>query len=80
MKKAVALKYNQELPAPIVIAKGRGEIAKRIEELAKAYGIKVIFDRELVERLALIELGDFIPEELYEIIAEILIFVLRLKK
>lgn len=80
MKKAVALKYNQELPAPIVIAKGQGEVAKRIEELAKAHGINVVFDKDLVERLSVIELGDFIPEELYEIIAEILIFALRLTK
>lgn len=78
IKKAVALKYMPDLPAPFVIAKGKGELARRIEEIARANGIEIVGDGELTERLCAIELGDYIPEDLYQIIAEVLIFALRL--
>jgi type III secretion system FlhB-like substrate exporter len=80
MEKAVAIKYFQDLPAPFIIAKGRGELAKKLMEIANEHDIKLIADPALAEKLIVLDVGDFIPEELYQIIAEILIFALRLGK
>ena len=78
MKKAVALQYVPELPAPFVVAKGKGELAEKIKEIAKNHGVEIVSDPELAERLHAIDVGDFIPPDLYRIIAEILVFSLRL--
>ncbi len=78
MKKAVAVKYLQDLPAPFIVAKGRGELAAKIESIARQHDVGIVVDRGLVERLIDIDVGDFIPEDLYRIIAEILVFAMRL--
>jgi flagellar biosynthesis protein len=78
MKKAVAVKYSSDLPAPFIVAKGRGELAEKIQSIARQHDIDIVVDQTLVERLLTIDVGDFIPEELYSVIAEILIFALRL--
>ena len=78
MKKAVAVKYLQDLPAPFIVAKGRGELAAKIESIARQHDVSIVVDRGLVERLIDIDVGDFIPEDLYRIIAEILVFAMRL--
>lgn len=78
MKKAVAVKYLPELPAPFIVAKGKGALARKIEEIAREHGIEIVENALLAERLQAIELGDYIPEDLYRVIAEILIFAQRL--
>jgi flagellar biosynthesis protein len=78
MKKAVAVKYLPDLSAPFVTAKGKGELAEKITAIAAAHHISLVTDPSLVERLIEIDVGDFIPEELYRVIAEILVFALRL--
>ncbi|MBN2354353.1 MAG: EscU/YscU/HrcU family type III secretion system export apparatus switch protein [Spirochaetales bacterium] len=78
MKKAVAVKYLPDLPAPFIIAKGRGDLAEKIELIARQHDVGIVIDRTLVDRLIEIDVGDFIPEELYRIIAEILVFAMRL--
>ena len=78
MKKAVAVKYLQDLPAPFIIAKGRGDLAEKIESIARQHDVGIVIDRTLVDRLIEIDVGDFIPEELYRVIAEILVFAMRL--
>jgi flagellar biosynthesis protein len=78
-RKATALKYSEDLPAPFVIAKGRGELARRLACRAEELGIPVQEDPELSELLDVLEIGDFIPEELYEIIAELYTFVIRMQ-
>lgn len=78
VRRAVALKYDAaERPAPQVVASGRGQIAEKIIELAKAHGIYVKQDPELVEVLSRLDIGDAIPPELYAVVAEILAFVYR---
>jgi flagellar biosynthesis protein len=77
MKKAVALKYTFELPAPFIMAKGRGDLAKKIEEIALKNEIPIVKNYELTEGLIDLDLGTFIPEEFYEIIAKILVFVTK---
>lgn len=74
-KQAVALEYNPEDNAPRVIAMGRGALAERIIEQAKQSDIPVHRDDKLADTLSKLQIGDMIPPELYEVIAEILIFV-----
>jgi len=81
IKKAVALKYDpEEDKAPLVVAKGRGEVAERIIKLAKEKGIPITEDKNLVEALIKIDLYEEIPPELYEAVAKVIAFVaLKLK-
>jgi FlhB-like protein len=70
---ATALKYSEEEDqAPSVVAQGQGEIAKQIIEAARAYGVPVVRDVPVARALNDLEIGDEIPEVLYEAVAEIL--------
>jgi len=70
---ATALKYSQEDElAPSVIAQGQGEMAKLIVEAARAYGVPIVRDVPVARALNDLEIGDEIPEVLYEAVAEIL--------
>ncbi len=75
IKQAVALEYNPEDDAPRVIASGRGALAEKIIEKAKESSVPVHRDDRLADTLSRLEIGDMIPPELYEVVAEILIFV-----
>lgn len=83
-KRAIGLKYNTDEKgnAPEVIAKGFGELADEIIEMAKAHDVLVHEDQYLSEFLATLDLGQQIPEQLYYIIAELIAFsyVLQGKK
>lgn len=74
-KQAIALEYNPEEEAPKVIATGKGQLAERIIERAKEADIPVHRDDKLADTLSRLEIGDAIPPELYEVVAEILVFV-----
>ena len=75
---AIALGYNVDADAaPRVLAKGHGEIARRILELAREKNIPVRDDPDLVQTLAQLDLGEFIPAELYPAVAEVLAFIYR---
>ena len=70
---ATALRYlDGEDEAPKVVAAGDGELAQRIQEAARAYGIPIIRDVPVARALSELEIGDTIPEALYEAVAEIL--------
>jgi len=70
---ATALKYSEEDElAPSVVAQGQGEMAKLIIEAARAYGVPVVRDVPVARALNELEVGDEIPEVLYEAVAEIL--------
>jgi flagellar biosynthesis protein len=73
--KAAALRYNDELPAPIVIAAGKGALAAAIVRIAKENGVALVENPELADALIALDPGTLIPEELYGIVAEILVFV-----
>ncbi|MBN2532932.1 MAG: EscU/YscU/HrcU family type III secretion system export apparatus switch protein [Spirochaetales bacterium] len=75
MEKAVAIKYTEDLPAPFILAKGKGTIAKVIKRIAQENNIEIMYLPDLAESLIEIDAGSFIPAEYYKIIAEILIFV-----
>ena len=77
-KQAVALLYNPAADnAPRVIAKGKGEIAERIIDLALENGVKIHQDKTLVNILSLTELDQEIPVEALVAVAEILSYIYR---
>jgi flagellar biosynthesis protein len=79
--KAVALKYDREKSnAPKVVAKGRGEIAEKIIEIAKANNLPLYADKNLVLILEALEVESEIPPELYRAVAEVLAFIYRLNR
>jgi flagellar biosynthesis protein len=79
--KAVALRYDKDKDhAPKVIAKGKGEIAEKIIEIAKAHNLPLYEDKNLVQILEALELETEIPPELYRAVAEVLAFIYRLNK
>lgn len=77
-KQAVALSYEVEDGAPRVIAAGQGYLAEKIIEKAKESDIPLHQDDQLTEALMKLQIGDLIPPELYEVVAEILVFVDRM--
>lgn len=78
---AVAIKYEPEvLDAPIVIAKGEDYLAARIKEVAKENKIEIVENKPLARMLyANVDIGQAIPPELYQAVAEVLAFVYHLK-
>lgn len=78
---AVALQYRQsEMAAPVVLAKGPGHLALKIRELAQEHGVPVVEDPPLARALfRSAAVGEPIPLEFYQAIAEVLAFVYRLK-
>ena len=78
---AVALKFDAaSMVAPTVVAKGSGHIAERIKETARNHQVPIIEDKPLAQALfKMVEIGEFIPAELYRAVAEVLAYVYRLK-
>lgn len=72
-KSATALKYDGK-NAPVIVAKGHGQLAEDIIALAKQHGVLIHEDDELNRLLSTMELGDNIPKELYIVIAELIAF------
>ena len=76
VKTAVALGYDpNEDGAPVVIASGKGALAEKIIEQAQENKIPIHEDSKLADTLSKLEIGEMIPPELYEVVAEILVFV-----
>ncbi len=70
---AVALRYDEDQDeAPRILAGGRGELARKMMDAARAYGVPVVRDVPVARALVELEVGDEIPEALYEAVAEIL--------
>lgn len=75
LKQAIALEYDPSEYAPRVIASGRGVLADKIIEKAKQTDVPIHRDDKLANTLSRLDIGDMIPPELYEVVAEILVFV-----
>lgn len=75
VQQAIALEYNPAEDAPRVIASGRGVLAEKIIQKAKESDVPIHRDDKLADTLSRLEIGEMIPPELYEVVAELLIFV-----
>ena len=78
-KTAVALTYKEGDKAPTILATGKGYVAEKIIEAAKEENVPVHKDEKLAATLSKLEIGDYIPKELYGVVAEILVFVDRVE-
>lgn len=75
---AVALRYEMDMDAPIVVAKGRNLIAEQIKEIARWHNIAIMENRPLAQALyKSVEVGQSIPSKLYTAVAEVLVMVFR---
>jgi flagellar biosynthesis protein len=78
-KKAAALRYDFEKDnVPRVVAKGQGELAERIIELAKEHGVTIQEDPDLVDMLTKLDVDQLIPEKLFVAVAEVMAYVYRI--
>lgn len=78
---AVALKYEPGSPAPKVVAKGADHLAGIIRRLARENRVPVIENKPLARALhAQVEVGQYVPESLFQAVAEVLAYVYRLKR
>jgi len=78
---AVALRYKDDIDnAPAVVAKGADFIAQKIKQIAAEHGIEIVENKPLAQSLyAMCEVGDEIPAEFYQAVADILVFVYKQK-
>lgn len=74
-KTAVALSYDPNDEAPKILATGKGIVAERIIDSAKEHQVPVHKDDKLADTLSKLDIGDYIPPELYQVVAEVLLFV-----
>ncbi len=74
-KQAVAIKYDDTMIAPKVVASGEGKVAERIEALAIENKVHVVQDEKLVKELTRVDIGENIPPDLYEVVAQLLVFI-----
>lgn len=73
--KAIALSYESGEDAPKVVASGKGYVAETILQKAEEAKVPIHQDAKVAEALSDVEIGAYIPQELYEVVAEILVFV-----
>ncbi len=78
---AIALKFDAtKMIAPTIVAKGSGYVAERIKEIARDHQVPIVENKPLAQALhKMVEIGEFIPVELYRAVAEVLAYVYRLK-
>lgn len=80
-KTAAVIRYDKDNGStPTVIAQGKGHVANKIIEMAKAHDIPMQEDPTLVSNLIDMDLGDNIPPQLYSVIAEILLLIEEMEK
>ncbi|MBR1659199.1 MAG: EscU/YscU/HrcU family type III secretion system export apparatus switch protein [Oscillospiraceae bacterium] len=76
-KRAVALQYGADDAAPVVVASGMGYLAEKIVDVALDNGVPIYEDDSLATVLAQLNLGQEIPQELYQAIVEIYVYFLN---
>ncbi len=80
-RKAVALEYDaSKEQAPKIVAKGIGQLAEQIIQVAKEHNVSIHEDANLAEVLTKLELNTHIPPDLYQAVAEILVFIYKLNQ
>ncbi len=78
---AIAIKYDSDqMDAPVVLAKGAGPVAENIRRIARENDIPLVEDKQLARNLySSVDIGDHVPSELYQAVAEVLAYVYKLK-
>jgi len=79
-RKAAALKYEENYEAPVVTAAGMGQIAENIIERAEAKKVPIVYNKELTDLLCNVDIGDSIPSELYEAVAQVIAYITDLDR
>lgn len=79
-RKAAALKYQESFNAPVVSAQGMGNIADKIIETAEENDIPIVYNKELTDLLCNVDVGEAIPYELYDAVADIIAYITDLDK
>ena len=77
-RSAAALRYDGSSDAPTLVAQGKGYVADKILAAAREARIPIREDRLLAEALAALDIGTQVPEELYQAVAEALVWAYRL--
>ena len=78
---AVALQYHKGMTAPLVVAKGQDLVAQKIKDVAREHDVPIVENKPLARALfSAAEIGDMVPQELYQAVAEVLAYVYRLKR
>jgi flagellar biosynthesis protein FlhB len=77
---AIALRYDEEMSAPVCVAKGLDHLALKIRERARETGVPILERPELARALyRVVEVQKPIPRDLYQAVAQVLAFVYRLR-
>ncbi len=76
-RRAVALQYSEATGAPVVVASGMGYLAEKIVEVASDSGVPIFEDNSLASVLSQLQLGQEIPEALYQAIVDIYVYFLE---
>ena len=80
-KRAAAISYNQEHDdAPVLAAFGQGYVAERIIASAMESDVPIVEEPSTADLLSKVSVGDEIPQEMYEVVANLLIFVAELDR
>ncbi|WP_074036252.1 EscU/YscU/HrcU family type III secretion system export apparatus switch protein [Exiguobacterium profundum] len=75
-KTAAVVRYDETTDkAPVIVARGTGAIAEKILQEARARGVAVENDHSLLGHLLDLDLGDAIPPQLYDVMAEVLLLI-----
>jgi type III secretion system FlhB-like substrate exporter len=75
MRRAIALRYWSGLPAPFLAAKAEGRAAERLLAIASEAGVPIVEDAFLARAVFPLDVGDYVPEECFEIVARVFAFV-----
>lgn len=78
IRRAVALNYDRKIhTAPLIVAAGEGLVGERIEKIAREHQVPVVKDENLAKALTHLEIGTEIPSHLYQLVAEVLVYVMQ---
>lgn len=80
IKKAAALKYENGYEAPLVTAAGLGYVADEIIKRAEENEVPVVYDEQLADLLNNVDVGQYIPYELYDAVAEVIAYIIDMNE
>lgn len=78
--KAIALLYPEGEKAPFISAKAKGEIAERMLRIAEEENVHIVRDEITANVLSLYDIGEYVPQETYEVLAGVFAFILKARE